>query len=114
MSRERALRRAARQAEAEKARVRRERAARRRMLLRRLHPGALWSVRRSVLRRRGRTGRLKPRLSRAERAAIIVGALSALVFVWLMVDGLSTRIAFTALIVLCAPALIVLTVDRRT
>jgi hypothetical protein len=105
MSKQRALRRAAREAEAERARVRRERAARRRALLRRLRP--------SLPRRRG-TGRLPSRLSRAERAAIIVGALIALAFVWLLVDGLSTRIALTALILLGAPVLVVLTVDRRT
>jgi Flp pilus assembly protein TadB len=105
MSRERALRRAVREAKAEKARVRRERADRRRLLLRRL---------RLAVPRRRRTGRLPSRMSRAERAAIIVGALTALAFVWLLVDGLSTRIALTALIALCAPVLIVLTVDRRT
>jgi Flp pilus assembly protein TadB len=105
VSKQRAVRRAAREAEAQKHRVRRERAARRRALLRRLRPGPP---------RRRRSGRLPSRLTRAERAAIIVGALTALGLVWLLVDGLSTRIAFTALIALCAPALFVLTVDRRT
>jgi Flp pilus assembly protein TadB len=105
MSKQRALRRAAREAEAQKHRVRRERAARRRALLRRLRP---------TRPRRRRNGRLPIGLTRAERAAIIVGALVALGLVWLLVDGMSTRIAFTALIALCAPALIVLTVDRRT
>jgi hypothetical protein len=105
MSRERALRRAAREAQAERARVRRERAARRGSLLRRLRPATP---------RRRRSGRLPSRISRAERAGIVVGALAALGFVWLLVDGMSTRIALTALIVLCAPVLFVLTVDRRT
>jgi Flp pilus assembly protein TadB len=105
VSKQRALRRAAREAEAEKLRVRRERAARRRAILRRLRPG---------LPRRRRSGRLPSGLTRAERAAIVVGALTALGLVWLLVDGMSTRIAFTALIALCAPALFVLTVDRRT
>ncbi len=105
MSRERADRRAARAAEAEKARVRRERAARRRAALRRLRP---------ALPRRRRTGRLPSGLTRAERGAIIVGAATALGFVWLLVDALSTRIALSALIALCVPALFVLTVDRRT
>jgi hypothetical protein len=106
MSRERALRRAAREAQAHRNQVRRERAARRRALLRRV-------LRPAVVRRR-RSGRLPSRLSRAERAGIVVGALTALGFVWLLVDGLSTRIALTALIALCAPVLFVLTVDRRT
>jgi hypothetical protein len=110
MSRERALRRAEREAQAHRNRVRRERAVRRRARLRRLRPGASrpggW--------RRRRAGRLPSRVTRAERAAILVGALSALGFVWLLVDGLSTRIALTVLIVLCAPVLFVLAVDRRT
>jgi Flp pilus assembly protein TadB len=105
MSKERALRRAAREAQAQKARVRRERATRRRVLLSRLRPG---------LPRRRRSGRLPSRLSRPERAAITVGSLAAVTFVWLLVDGLSTRIALTALIALCAPMLFVLTLDRRT
>ncbi|HEV7897220.1 MAG TPA: hypothetical protein VGP31_05190 [Planosporangium sp.] len=105
MSKDRALRRAAREAEAHQARVRRERAARRRALLRRLRPGPP---------RRRRSGRLPSRLTRAERAAITVGALAAVTFVWLLVDGLSTRIALTALIALCVPMLFVLTLDRRT
>jgi hypothetical protein len=108
MSRERALRRTAREAEARRNRLRRERAARRRALVGRLRP--------DLMRRRTgrRSGRLPSRLSRAERAGITVGALSALGFVWLLVDALSTRIALTALILLCAPVLFVLTVDRRT
>jgi Flp pilus assembly protein TadB len=105
MSRERALRRATREAEAQKSRVRRERAARRRAVLSRLRPAGP---------RRRRSGRLPSRLSRAERAGITVGALVAVTFVWLLVDGLSTRIALTALIALCAPMLFVLTLDRRT
>jgi Flp pilus assembly protein TadB len=105
MSKERALRRAAREAEAQQARVRRERAARRRTLLARLRP---------TLPRRRRSGRLPSGLTRGERAAITVGSLAAVTFVWLLVDGLSTRIALTALIALCAPVLFVLTLDRRT
>jgi hypothetical protein len=105
VSRERALRRAAREAEAEKVRVRRERAARRRRLIRRLHP---------ALPRRGRSGRLPSRLTRAERASIVVGSLTALTFVWLLVDGVSTRIALSVLILLGAPVLFALTLDRRT
>ena len=81
------------------------RRARRRAVLRRLRP---------ALPRRRRSGRLPSGLSRAERAALTVGALVAVTFVWLLVDGLSTRIALTALIALCVPMLFVLTLDRRT
>jgi Flp pilus assembly protein TadB len=105
VSRQRAVRRAERLAEAEKRRLRRERAARRRAALRRLRPS---------LPRRGRSGRLPSGVTRAERAAITVGALAALGFVWLLVDATPTRIALTALILLGAPVLFVLTADRRT
>jgi hypothetical protein len=80
------------------------------VLLDRLRPGR----RRPGLPRPRRAGRLPSGLSRAERAGITVGSLAAVTFVWLLVDGLSTRIAFTALIALCAPMLFVLTLDRRT
>jgi Flp pilus assembly protein TadB len=105
MSRQRAIRRAEREAAAEKARARRARRVRRRAFLRRLRPS---------LPRRRRTGRLPSGLTRAERGAIIAGTVTALGLVWLLVDGLSTRIALTALIVLFAPAMFVLTLDRRT
>jgi hypothetical protein len=105
MSKQRALRRAEREAAAEKARARRARQVRRRALLRRLRP---------ALPRRRRGGRLPSGLTRAERGAIIAGTVTALGLVWLLVDGLSTRIALSALIVLFAPALFVLTLDRRT
>jgi hypothetical protein len=104
VSKQRALRRAVRQAEVLKAQARRERAARRRALLRRLRPG---------LRRR-RSGRLPSGLSRAQLAAIVLGSLGALAFVWLVVNDVSTRLALSAIILLCAPALFVLTADRRT
>nr|WP_205862526.1 hypothetical protein [Planosporangium thailandense] len=69
---------------------------------------------RPAVPRRGRSGRLASGVTRAERAAITVGALTAVTFVWLLVDGLSTRIALTVLVALCVPVLFVLTVDRRT
>jgi hypothetical protein len=57
---------------------------------------------------------LPSRLTRAERASIVVGSLTALTFVWLLVDGVSTRIALSVLILLGAPVLFALTLDRRT
>jgi len=106
MSKQRAVRRAAREAEAQRRRLRQER---------RDHSRARWRrLRAAALPRRRRTGRLPSGLTRAERAGIVVGTLAALGFVWLLVDALSTRIALTALILLGAPVLFVLTADRRT
>jgi Flp pilus assembly protein TadB len=105
VAKERALRRAARLAEAEAARARhvrsQARAARRRALARKLRP------------RVGRTGRIYARRSRGQRAAIVTGLVGVLVLVWLLVGSLTLRVAITVLVVLVAPALVVLTFDRR-
>jgi Flp pilus assembly protein TadB len=107
MSKERAQRRAERIAAAEADRAKRERsqrrAARRRALARRLRPRGP----------AGRTGRLFARRSRGQRAAIGTVGLGVLVLVWLLVDSLTLRVAVTVLVVLTAPALVVLTFDRR-
>lgn len=107
MSRERALRRAARVAEAERARMARERAATRRARRR--------AVARGLVPHRPdrRTGRLYPRRSAAQRGLIALVAVAALVLIWLEFEDLATRIALTALVVVAAPALVVLTLDRR-
>jgi hypothetical protein len=107
VSRERALRRAARVAEAERARLARERAAARRARRR--------AVARSLVPHRPdrRTGRLYPRRSTAQRGLIAVVGIAALVAIWLEFEDVATRIALTALVVVAAPALIVLTLDRR-
>jgi hypothetical protein len=106
VSRERALRRAARQARAQAEQARRDRRAvrlaRRRALVRRLTP------------RRRRTGRLYARRGLAERIAIGLAAVLAVAAVWWYFGDLSTRLALTALVVVAAPALVVLTFDRRT
>jgi Flp pilus assembly protein TadB len=107
MSRERARRRAVRLAEAEAARTARERARRRterrRAALRRLRP-------RRPDRRRGRLFARRPP---GQRAAIATAMLGVLGLTWLLVDSLSLRILITFLVVLTAPALVVLTFDRR-
>ncbi|MFG1777338.1 hypothetical protein ACGFIR_23280 [Micromonospora sp. NPDC049051] len=107
MSKERARRRAAREAEAARARVVRERRAarrsRRRALVRRLTPSL----------RRGRTGRL-PRHSRGERAAIVLLTLAAMTLIWTFVDDLALRIALVVLLLLVLPAIVVIALDRRT
>ncbi|MEU4780321.1 hypothetical protein [Micromonospora sp. NPDC023633] len=107
MSKERARRRAAREAEAARERVVRERRAarrsRRRALVRRMTPSL----------RRGRTGRL-PRHSRGERAAIVLLTLVAMVLIWSFVDDLALRIALIVLLLLVLPAIVVIALDRRT
>ena len=106
MSKERALRRAAREAEAQRLRARRERSqerrARRRALVRRLTP------------KRGRTGRLYARRRLAERFAIVLGGVLAIGFVWYEFDDLATRLALTIVVAVAAPAAVVLTFDRRS
>jgi hypothetical protein len=53
------------------------------------------------------------RRSPGQRAAIVTGGLGVLVLVWLLVGSLTLRVAITVLVVLVAPALVVLTFDRR-
>ena len=60
-----------------------------------------------------RTGRLYPRRSRTQRAAIALVAVVLVGLIWLNFTDLGTRIALTALVALASPALIVLTLDRR-
>ncbi|HKS97898.1 MAG TPA: hypothetical protein VJT31_00080, partial [Rugosimonospora sp.] len=60
-----------------------------------------------------RTGRLFPRRSRLQRATIALVAAVALGLIWWGFDGLATRIALSALVLLALPAMIVLTLDRR-
>jgi len=107
VSRERAQRRVARLAEQEKARAGQERRdarrARRRALARRLTP-------RLPDRRPGRLYRR----SRAERITIGVVAALVVAAIWWYFDDLGTQLALTALVIVAAPALIVLTLDRRT
>jgi hypothetical protein len=121
------MRRAAREAEAAQVLVRRQRAASRRGSLRRLNVLRLNVLRLNVLRlggsrlglvragvrSSGRTGKLYPRRTRAQRTGIVVVATVALAAIWFEVDSLSTKIALTAFAAVCAPVLIVLTLDRR-
>ncbi len=106
MSKERARRRAERLAvlEREKAsRARRvARRARRRDLMRRLTP-----------KRRGRTGRLLPRRSRAERAGIGVAIMLAALAIWYFVDNPALRLILGTMLLLGLPVLVVITLGRR-
>ncbi|MDO3704666.1 hypothetical protein Q3W71_23670 [Micromonospora sp. C28SCA-DRY-2] len=107
MSKERARRRAEREATLARERVVRQRRsarrARRRALLRRVTPTV----------RRGRTGRL-PRHSRGERAAIVLLTLAAIILIWSLVDDLALRLALVVLLLLVLPAIVVIALDRRT
>jgi hypothetical protein len=107
VSRQRAVQRAARLAQAEKEKAARARTAARRARRRRLA--------RALTPRRPdrRTGRLFPRRTRTQRITIGLFATAALAGIWWWFDGLATRIALTALVVVALPALIVLTLDRR-
>ncbi|MBX7264666.1 hypothetical protein KIF24_00370 [Micromonospora sp. Llam7] len=106
MSKERAQRRAAREAEAARLRVLRERTAarraRRRALVRRLVPTV----------RRGRTGRL-PRYSRRERATIVALTLAAIVLIWVLVPDVALRLALIVLLLLVLPVIVVVALNRR-
>jgi len=73
---------------------------RRRQLIRRLRP------------RTRNSGRLHRR-SRGERIGIVVVPLLLAVAVWLLVPDLSLRIVLTTLLVLSAPALVVVILGRK-
>jgi hypothetical protein len=103
VSKERARRRAEREALAIAVRARRERRARRRAFVRGLVPTL----------RLGRTGKLFPRRTRAQRASIVTGVAVVLILVWSLVDSLSTKIGLTAFVAVATPAVVVLTMDRR-
>ncbi|MFY1637550.1 hypothetical protein ACN27F_30480 [Solwaraspora sp. WMMB335] len=108
MSKERARRRAARLAQAERERSARARAAarreRRRAMLRRVTPP----------RRAGRTGRLFIRRSPAQRAGIAALTVAVLAVVWLAVPDLALRLLLTTVLLLAAPAVVVIALGRRT
>jgi hypothetical protein len=108
MSKERAIRRAAREAEERKARERRARQVarrtRRREIRRRLTP---------TLPRRGRVGKMFPRRTAGQRA-LLTGVAAVLVFsIWYEFDDLGARLALTAIVVLALPAIAVLAFGRR-
>ncbi|MET8084362.1 hypothetical protein [Micromonospora sp. NPDC005197] len=107
MSRERARRRAEREAD-----LARERAARQRRVARRQRRRAV--VRRLTPQlRRGRTGRLA-RHTRGERAAIVLLTGAAMILIWTFVDDLALRVALIVLLLLVLPAIVVIALDRRT
>ncbi|MEU8818201.1 hypothetical protein [Actinoplanes sp. NPDC048796] len=105
MSKERARRRAERLAVLEK-----EKAARARRVGRRARRRAL--VQRLTPQRRRSSGTLHRR-SRNERLGIVLVPLVAIAAVWLWVPEMPLRIVLTLLIVLAAPALVVVILGRK-
>ncbi|GLI01165.1 hypothetical protein Pa4123_64410 [Phytohabitans aurantiacus] len=105
VSKERAKRRALREAEAARERAVATRRRERRARLRRLKP---------KLPRRPRTGRLFARRSRTERAGIVALCIVLLTVVWVFVDPIALRVALIALLVLVLPAVVVIAFGRRT
>lgn len=107
MSKERARRRAIREAEAARLRAQRARAAarrqRRQALLRRLRPRLLDR----------RTGRLLARRSRGERAGVAAVSLAAFAAIWLFVSDPALRVVLTVVLLLGLPAAVVIALGRR-
>ncbi|WP_033346088.1 hypothetical protein [Catenuloplanes japonicus] len=107
MSKERALRRTARLADAEHKRAARAAVASRRQkrkdITHKLTP---------KLPDR-RTGRLQPRRTATQRAAIVMLTLLSVMVVWYLVDDLVMRLIIVLVLILALPALIVIALDRR-
>jgi len=105
VSKERALRRAEREAARAVAESRRQRMQRRRAwrsaMLRRLRPKSS--------RRAWGLGRRTP----GQRSALVGFALAALLAVWYFVDSWSGRIALSVLVLLALPVVAVVTFDRK-
>jgi hypothetical protein len=105
MSKERARRRAERLAVLD-----REKAVRARKVSRRQRRRAL--VKKLAIPRLGSDGRLYHR-SRRQRMGIVLVPLVAIAAVWLFIPETSLRILLTVLLVLAAPALVVVVLGRR-
>jgi Flp pilus assembly protein TadB len=108
MVKERARRRAEREAAAEIGRARRDREvarrARRRAVVRALTPRV----------RRRRTGRLLPRRSPAQRAGIVVLTLLAIGAIWYLAPDPTLRLVLITVLLLALPVFVVLALGRRT
>jgi hypothetical protein len=105
MSKERAKRRAAREAEERRLREKRERAGARRRRWRAFTAKFRLPARRTAM--------LIPGRSLGER--VFIGAIAAalMLLIWTRVQELSTRIGLTILLILLLPVLAVLSFDRR-
>jgi hypothetical protein len=104
VSRERALRRAAREAEQLKLRQRRARSEARRAGRRRI-------ATRVRGMRPGRTGRIGRR-NRSQRAVIVLSLIVGLLLIWTQADSTALSVGLSLLLVLALPVLVVLAFDR--
>jgi len=109
MSKERALRRAAREAEEAAARSARARQvarrAKRREIKRKLTPR---------LPKRGRVGKLYPRRTTGQRVIVALVFILLVGLVWHEFSDLGTRIALTVVLLLVMPAAVVIAFGRRS
>jgi len=109
MSKERARRRAVREAEQAKAR-----AARARLVARRDRRRAVARRLKASLPKRRRVGRLLPRRTPGQRALIVGCVAAAILAIWYEVTDLDARIALTAVVLIATPAVVVLAFGRRS
>jgi Flp pilus assembly protein TadB len=107
VSKERARLRAERTAVAE-----REKAKRARRVSRRLRRQAL--LRSLKPRPRRRPGRLQVRRSRGQRVGIVVLPVLVIAAVWFLVPEPALRLVLIALLILVLPAVVVVTLGRRS
>jgi Flp pilus assembly protein TadB len=106
MSKERARRRAVREAEAARQKEARERRARRQAVVGRLAPGV------PALPRRRRVAKVWTRRSRSQRATVVAVALAVIVLTFLLTDSWGIRVAVLALALIGTPALTTLALGR--
>jgi hypothetical protein len=109
VSKERKLRRAAREAEHQQLLAARARADARRRTLRGWWRRISWYE----LRQR-RTGRLFARRSAGERALVAVAVVGVLFVIWKLVPSLALSVALTLLLLLSLPVLVIVAFDRRS
>ncbi|MDP9791994.1 Flp pilus assembly protein TadB [Catenuloplanes nepalensis] len=107
MSKDRAIRRAARLLEAERQRAARAAVASRRQKRRDITGKIVPKL------PDRRTGRLQPRRTAAQRAAIVMLSLLAVMVTWYLVDDLVMRLIIVLVLILALPALVVIALGRR-
>ncbi|GAB7047347.1 hypothetical protein [Catenuloplanes indicus] len=107
MSKDRAIRRAARLLEAEQKRAARAAVASRRQRRKDITDRIVPKL------PDRRTGRLQPRRTATQRAAIVMLSLLAVMVTWYLVDDLVMRLIIVLVLILALPALIVIALGRR-
>jgi hypothetical protein len=104
VSKERAQRRAARVAEAQ----RRQQAEQKRSARR----GRWHAVRNRLAPRRGRVGKIAPRYSRSQTKVVVFGVGTMVVLLCFLIESWPVRVALICLALVGLPALLTLTYDR--